>query len=112
MEQIVNLKQFRQKHKITQTAAAEAIGIDQRQWNRYENGKNQMPVLYIKALCEKFKISADELIGNEKNNDSYKLKKLIDETIELFSWAEYQEHISEDASEILIENFEKIIEDL
>ena len=38
MSQLVNLKQFRQKMKLTQAAAAEGIGIDQRQWNQYENG--------------------------------------------------------------------------
>lgn len=112
MEQLVNLKQFRQKHKITQTAAAEAIGIDQRQWNRYENGKNEIPVRYIKAICEAFNISADDLIGNEKNNDTHKLAKLIEETKELLSWAEYQEHISEEATDILLENLERIIADL
>lgn len=112
MEQLVNLKQFRQKHKLTQTAAAEAIGIDQRQWNRYENGKNQMPILYIKALCEKFQISADELIGNEKNNDTDKLKKLIEEVKDLISWAEYQEHITNDGADVLLENLDRIIEDL
>lgn len=63
MEQLVNLKQFRQKLKLTQTAAAEGIGIDQRQWNRYENGKNDIPVRYVKEICIKFNVSADWLLG-------------------------------------------------
>lgn len=63
MEQLVNLKQFRQKLKLTQTAAAEGIGIDQRQWNRYENGKNDIPVRYVKEICVKFNVSADWLLG-------------------------------------------------
>ena len=62
MEQSVNLKQFRQKLRITQTAAAESIGIDQRQWNRYENGKNELPVRYLKAICKKWNVSADWLL--------------------------------------------------
>lgn len=62
MEQLVNLKRFRQKMKLTQAAAAEAIGIDQRQWNRYENGKNELPVRYLKAICTRFNISADWLL--------------------------------------------------
>lgn len=62
MEQSANLKHFRQKFKITQTIAAESIGIDQRQWNRYENGKNEMPIRYLKALCVKWNISADEIL--------------------------------------------------
>lgn len=63
MEELVKLKQFRQRKQLTQTAAAESIGIDQRQWNRYENGKNEIPVRYLKAICEKHKISADWLLG-------------------------------------------------
>lgn len=62
MEQSVNLKQFRQKLKLTQAAAAESIGIDQRQWNRYENGKNEIPVRYVKAICKKWNVSADWLL--------------------------------------------------
>ena len=62
MEQLVNLKQFRQKLNLTQAAAAESIGIDQRQWNRYENGKNEIPVRYIKAICKKWNVSADWLL--------------------------------------------------
>lgn len=63
MEELVRLKQFRQKTNLTQAAAAESIGIDQRQWNRYENGKNEIPVRYLKAICEKHNVSADWLLG-------------------------------------------------
>lgn len=67
MEELVNLKQFRQRFNLTQTNAAEGIGIDQRQWNRYENGKNELPIRYLKAICIKYKVSADWLLGlNEK----------------------------------------------
>lgn len=59
----VNLKLFRQKHKITQEKAADSIGIDQRQWSRYEQGKNEFPIRYLKALCEYWGDSADELLG-------------------------------------------------
>ena len=65
----VNLKQFRQKMKLTQAEAAQGIGIDQRQWNRYENGKNEIPVRYLKAICRNYKVSADwllELNGEEE----------------------------------------------
>lgn len=70
MEQTVNLKRFRQRFGITQDAAAKTIGIDQRQWNRYENGINELPLRYLKSICQKFNISADwilELEIEEKN---------------------------------------------
>lgn len=66
MESNVNLKRFRQKFNLTQAAAAESIGIDQRQWNRYENGKNEIPVRYLKAICKNFKVSADWLLEIER----------------------------------------------
>lgn len=59
----VNLKRFRQKWQLSQASAAAAIGIDQRQWNRYENGRNDLPVRYLKAICIRFKVSADWLLG-------------------------------------------------
>lgn len=66
METSVKLKQFRQKFNLTQQAAAESIGIDQRQWNRYENGKNELPIRYLKMICTLYKISADEILGLEE----------------------------------------------
>ena len=52
MEILVDLKKFRREMKLTQTTAAEGIRIDQRQWNRYENGKNEInqPIFYKKTL--------------------------------------------------------------
>ena len=63
LETLVDLKQFRQKYNLTQAKAAESIEIDQRQWNRYENGKNELPVKYLVAICKKHKVSADWLLG-------------------------------------------------
>lgn len=65
MKQTVDLKRFRQKFNLTQAAAAERIGIDQRQWNRYENGINELPIRYLLAICNAFHISADWLLETE-----------------------------------------------
>ena len=59
----IKLKEFRQKHKISQAQAGESIGIEQRQWSRYEQGKNEFPIRYLKALCIYWNESADELLG-------------------------------------------------
>lgn len=64
----VDLKRFRKQYKLTQSKAAEGIGIDQRQWNRYENGKNDIPVRYVKAICHKYNVSADWLLEININN--------------------------------------------
>lgn len=60
---IVDLKQFRQKRNLTQAKAAKTIGIDQRQWNRYEQGDNDIPTRYVIAICKAFGCSADELLN-------------------------------------------------
>ena len=65
MKRMVDLKRFREKMNITQAAAAERIGIDQRQWNRYENGINELPLRYLVAICNAFQISADWLLDTE-----------------------------------------------
>ena len=53
---------------ITQAAAAEKIGIDQRQWNRYENGINELPIRYLIEICNVFHISADWLLETEHSD--------------------------------------------
>lgn len=63
MHELVRLRQFRQRYNLTQTEAAESIGIDQRQWSRYENGKNDLPVRYLKDICIKHKVSANWMLG-------------------------------------------------
>lgn len=109
MSQLVNLKQFRQKLKLTQAAAAEGIGIDQRQWNRYENGKNEIPVHYLRDICIKYNVSADWLLGIKKEGGEQmnKLKEYFDKVVEIINWAEYQKHISEEAAGILLANLEE-----
>lgn len=62
MEKLIDLKRFRKAMNLTQAKAAEGIGIDQRQWNRYENGNNEIPLRYVKAICNNFKVSADWLL--------------------------------------------------
>lgn len=82
MEIQVNLKRFRQEKNLTQAAAAETIGIDQRQWNRYENGKNDIPVRYLKAICTKFKTSADWILEIEEETGNKSTQKIIEEIYE------------------------------
>lgn len=70
MGMLVDLKKLRKELKLTQATAAEGIGIDQRQWNRYENGKNDIPVRYLKAICIKYNVSADWLLGLKEEENT------------------------------------------
>ena len=60
---LVYLKKFREKYHLSQKEAAESIGIDQRQWSRYEKGINEFPVRYLKQICIRYQVSADEILG-------------------------------------------------
>ena len=92
MEQIVNLKQFRQIASLTQTQAAESIGIDQRQWSRYENGINELSIKYLKAICTKHKINANWILGlsttPKEENYMEKYTKLKEGIIDLLQGCE------------------------
>ena len=107
MDNLVKLKQFRQKFQLTQSTAAERIGIDQRQWNRYENEKNEMPIRYLKAICDKFNVSADWLLGLEETEvkQMEKVNKFFEEILEVLSWAVDQGHINDEQMTLLAQNF-------
>lgn len=44
------MKEARKEVGMTQQEIAEKIGIDQRQYSRYEQGKTEMPVRYLIAF--------------------------------------------------------------
>ena len=66
----IYLKEFRDKRNLSQREVAESIGIDQRQWSRYENGVNEFPVRYLKKMCQKYNVSADEILGLFSTDES------------------------------------------
>lgn len=48
---------------ISQKEIAEAIGIKQQQYARYESGINIMPITYLIKICLFLNLSADYLLG-------------------------------------------------
>lgn len=46
------MKEARRAANLTQQQIASAIGIDQRQYSRYEQGKTEMPVRYLIAFLK------------------------------------------------------------
>ena len=53
------LRELREDNDETQAQIAKLLNINQRVYSRYETGKNLMPILYLKPLCEHFGVSAD-----------------------------------------------------
>lgn len=60
---IDRIRQFRQENNITQAQVANALGMSQQQYFKYEKGVNEMPVRYVVAFCKHYDVSADWLLG-------------------------------------------------
>ncbi|MCM1052419.1 MAG: helix-turn-helix domain-containing protein [Ruminococcus sp.] len=57
------LKWLRGCKNITQKEMANALGIKQQQYARYENGINVMPITYLPLICKFLNVSADYILG-------------------------------------------------
>lgn len=57
------MKLCRINNKETQTETAEALGIVQQHYSKYETGKMEINVRYLKKLCEHWNVTADYLLG-------------------------------------------------
>jgi len=66
---------IRDCRNITQKEVAQALGIKQQQYARYEKGINIMPVTYLAPLCKILNISADYIIGLTNEEISYQKSK-------------------------------------
>lgn len=63
MEYTDRLKALRIDHDESQAALADAIGISQKQYSRYETGINELPLRYLVRICAYYSVSADYLLG-------------------------------------------------
>jgi len=57
------LKRFRKTYNLTQKAAAEIAGVTERNYQRYEYGKIDVPVSKLISLADYFNVSIDYLVG-------------------------------------------------
>jgi len=51
---------------MTQEDLAERLGTNQQTVQRWEVGRSNPRLTYLKKLCELLEVSAEELTGNEK----------------------------------------------
>lgn len=61
------LRQMRLKQNKTQTEIAALLNTTQGYYSKYELGKRELPLHHLKALCEYYNVSADYLLGFDKN---------------------------------------------
>ena len=66
MDDTERLRALRTDSDMSQAAIAAAIGIDQKQYSRYETGTNELPLRYLMKLCQVYGVSADYLLGLPK----------------------------------------------
>ncbi|MBQ7283371.1 MAG: helix-turn-helix transcriptional regulator [Oscillospiraceae bacterium] len=56
------IRELREDNDLTQKEIAAAIGITQRSYSYYENGKRALPPEIIVALAEYYNVSADYIL--------------------------------------------------
>ncbi len=64
---LARLRALREDNDLTQAQLAEVLGTSQTMYARYERGANEMPLHHLTTLCAFFNVSADSLLGLEKD---------------------------------------------
>lgn len=62
------MKDLREDNDYTQKDVAQALGIDFRQYSRYEKGTNQIPINYLIKLADFYGVTTDYLLGREEQS--------------------------------------------
>ena len=57
------LKDLREDHDLTQSDVARVLNISQQYYQRYEAGKNEMPLRHCVTLAKFYGVSLDYLVG-------------------------------------------------
>ena len=63
-----NLIITRKRNKYTQKEMADMLGVTEGCYAHWEQGRNEPSIFYILQLCKLLHISADDLLGVEKNS--------------------------------------------
>ena len=85
-------KRYRQKVGLTQKEAAERIGINSYQLGNYETNRSEPSIAILKGMSKIYKVSVDELIGNNipeptakgPSEDYLKIEKAIKNFMEYY----------------------------
>lgn len=60
------IKEVRTDHKLSQSAFGEILEVSQDTVSLWENGKSLPAVEYLIAICKRFSVSADYILGLTK----------------------------------------------
>jgi transcriptional regulator with XRE-family HTH domain len=68
------LKDLREDHDLSQEKLGQAIGVPQRTYSYYENGKRMIPPEILCRLADFYHTSVDYLLGRTDQKDPYPKK--------------------------------------
>ncbi len=57
------LKAIRLENGDTQVQTAEKLQMTQQQWQKYEQGKNELPIRYLISFCQAYQADANYILG-------------------------------------------------
>ena len=57
------MRALREDNDLTQKDIADMLGVAQTTYSQYELAKRPMPIDYLVALCDYYKVSADYMLG-------------------------------------------------
>lgn len=61
-----NIIRLRKANKISQREAGEFLGVTFQQIQKYENAQNRLPLDRAVKLCELYKTTIEEIIGEQE----------------------------------------------
>ena len=63
MEYFDIIRALREDRDFTQQQIAEVLGIKQASYSQYELNKRELPICFLKRLCEYYGVSADYILN-------------------------------------------------
>ena len=62
------LRELRENRDLKQSDIATVLNTTQQVYSRYETGINELPLCHLVTLCRFYQVSADYLLGLNKEN--------------------------------------------
>jgi transcriptional regulator with XRE-family HTH domain len=62
------LRELRENRDLKQSDIATVLNTTQQVYSRYETGINELPLRHLVTLCRFYQVSADYLLGLNKEN--------------------------------------------
>lgn len=62
----IRIRELRTDNDLSQKQVADYLGIAQTVYSRYETGKNEMKIEYLRRLAQFYNVSSDYILGLSK----------------------------------------------